>query len=178
MRGGERRVKGLDAKSSCISRELLGSHERDGPEPANVAVVECATVVELQRQGRIAPLVLGKIAGVDEERAGESRLNDKAVAAREIEYNELRPAPATLDRRAGRTPDQLGRRDVSQDIGPRDADPGYAHPCDLTIEVAGDGLGLRQLRHDRRRSTARARASRYRCGTACPRRRRAPRNRD
>ena len=97
---GERAVKWLDAERGCVAREPISVHQRDRSEPPNVPIVKRAAVVENELDGRVLALALRKVAGVDQERSGEPRLNHETVAAGEIEHDELRAPPGARDPRA------------------------------------------------------------------------------
>src|ERR1700743_207079 len=98
MLGGERWVKGLDDKRFAVLRETLGLHERHRAKSANVAVVNGPPVTEDELERRVASLVVGEIAGVDEQGSGEPRLHDDTILAREIEHDQLRSTPCPHDR--------------------------------------------------------------------------------
>ena len=98
MRRREGWVKRLDAECAGVFVEPLRRHQRDGPETTNVAVVQIATVVERQMQRGVAALRdSGRGPRDQQQRARESRLDDDAVAGREIEHDELGAPPARLD---------------------------------------------------------------------------------
>src|SRR4029079_12641806 len=101
------------------------------------------TVVEDELDGRVLAFALGKVAGVDQQRAGEPRLNDEPVAAREIEHDKLRASPRPGDLGADHSLGQRARADLTEDVGAADANGDDSSSCDLAIEVAGDGLGFR-----------------------------------
>src|SRR3954470_23559672 len=132
---GKVRVKGLDAEFRRVELEPFGPHQRERAETANVPVMDRASVLEDELDGRVRALLLGKVAAIDEERAGEAWLDDEAVAGREVENHELGAPPPARDRGAGRSPRQLARGNLSKNIGFGDAnrrDPGAAH---LAVEV-------------------------------------------
>src|SRR3954469_15701899 len=108
MRCGECRVKWLDAKCRRVRGKSRWAHQRDRSKTTNVPVVNRASVVEHELNGRVLPLVLRQISRIDEQRAGEPRLHDDAILAREVEHDQLRSAPAALDRRPARTLDEFG----------------------------------------------------------------------
>src|SRR6185312_5184517 len=99
MLGGKRGIKRLDAKAGRVPRELIRRHERDGAESPDVSVVERSAVVERELDRRVAPFLWWQLAGVDEQRAGEARLNHEPLAGGQIEDDELGPTPDVLDRR-------------------------------------------------------------------------------
>ena len=84
------------------SAKRSGRHEGDGAEPADVAVVQVASVVEREVQGGVGRFRVGEGTAAQEERAGEARLHDDSVARIEVEHDELGAPPAALDRGAGR----------------------------------------------------------------------------
>ncbi len=141
--GGKRGVKRLGAERRGVRMKPLGRHEGNGAESADVAVVECAAVVEVEVERGVLPLAGGEIAGVDEERPGEAGLHDEPVAGRKIDHGELSAPPAAEDRGARGTSAKLGGRDFAQDIGPRDADVRDGGPSHRGVEPAGDGFDLR-----------------------------------
>src|SRR5438874_10896922 len=116
MLGRERRVKGLDAECCSVALESLCSHEGERPQSPDVTVVNGASVVELELNGRVFALAIGQPTGVNEQRSGESRLHDEAVAGGEVEDDELGATPAALDCGARRATRQLVRRDFAQDV--------------------------------------------------------------
>src|SRR4051812_9967214 len=89
----KRRVKRLRTERRDVALKAFGRHERHGSETTNVAVVQGTAVGEHERHGRIATLGVGKLSVVQEERACESRLDDDAVARREIDDDELGAPP-------------------------------------------------------------------------------------
>ena len=144
MRGGERRVKWLDAERRHVFGETIGGHQGHRAEPPNVAVVERPAVVEREFDRRVAALVLRKSAAVDEQRAGEPRLHDDAVARRQVEHDELGAAPAARDRRAGRAAGRIrAARALAQHVALDDDDADDRATGDLAIEIARDRLGFR-----------------------------------
>jgi hypothetical protein len=142
----ERGVKGLDAESARVSLEALGAHERDGAQPADVAVVQVPAVVEGEAQGGVGSFVGRKGPAAEQQGPREPRLDDDAIARTEIEDDELRPALAAKHLDASEATHKVLRRDFSQDVRLRDIHPHYAASTDLAVEVAGDRLRLRQLR--------------------------------
>src|SRR5215217_1363072 len=93
MGRGERRVKRLDAERRGVLREARGTHQRQRPEAANVAIVEVTAVVQREAHGGVRSLVLGERTATEEQRTGESGLYDDAILRVEIEHDELRAAP-------------------------------------------------------------------------------------
>ena len=166
----ERAVKGLDAERRRVAREPAGIHQCHRSKPTNVAVVQRSTIVEDELDRRVLALAFWKMAGVNQQGAREARLDDKALASREVEDDELRAPPRSGDPRADDALRQRPSADFTQHVGAVYMNRDNGSSCDLAIEVAGDGLGLRKLRHPLSlRRGAPARATRCRCGTACPR---------
>ena len=139
----ERGVKRLDAQCLDVFLESLGRHQRDGAEAANVAVVEVARVIEreVKRGVRCFPLRQGP--GRQEQRAGEARLHDDAVARAQVEHDALRASPAAHDRGAGNTTPQRGGRHLAQHVGLSHDDAGDRAAAQLAIEIASDRLSFR-----------------------------------
>jgi hypothetical protein len=147
MLGGELGVKWLDAQCVGVRAEALVAHQRNGSEPANVAVVHATSVVELDSERRIRQLFRGKFPVVDQQRAREARLHHDVVAGRQIEHDELGAAPAAFDA-GGREPfRQAARVRFAQDVRLRDSNRHDARAANLAIQIAGDRLGLWQLGH-------------------------------
>src|SRR5690349_9695161 len=109
MGRGERRVKRLDAECPDVLGEPLRAHERDRAEAADVAVVELPAVREVEGDAEEAALALRDPARVDEQGAGEARLDDEPVAGGEVEDDQLRPAPRSVDTRAADAPGEAAR---------------------------------------------------------------------
>ena len=143
MRAREAWVKRLDSERRGVLREPFRRHQGDGSQTTNVAVVQRAAVVQSQLDRGIAALLFGQIASIDEERAGEARLHDEAVAGRQVDHDELRAAPASTDRCARHAPREIARTHLSQNVRSCDRDADDARPGDLTIEVARDRLSFR-----------------------------------
>src|SRR5690348_13352657 len=141
----ERGVKGLDAESVRVALEALRGHERHGAEPADVAIMEIATVVESQPEGGVRRLFGREGAAAEEQGAGEARLDDDSIAGIELENDQLRSAPAAEHLGASESLREPGRRDVAEHVGSRDLDARDRSPADLAIEVARDGLSFRKL---------------------------------
>src|SRR3954469_22084301 len=111
------RVKGLDAKRRGVVRETLGSHQCEGAEASDIAIVNRSTVVQRELDGGVRALSVRKVARVDEQGAGEPRLNDDSITRREIEDDELSATPAALDDRVARAARQLAGRHLAKHIG-------------------------------------------------------------
>src|SRR5450432_2209930 len=90
-------VKRFGAQSGIEFLESPRSHECEGPETPNVAVGEGTAVVESEADGYVAQRIERKRSVVDEECAGEARLDDDAVAAVERDDDGLGAAVAPLD---------------------------------------------------------------------------------
>src|SRR5678815_3681365 len=140
MLASEAWVKRLDAKRVGVLRKAFVGHERHGAKPTNVAVVQRASIVQPELDRRVAPLVLWEIAAIDQDSAGKARLNDNAVASREIDHDELGASPTAFDRGARNAPRESSRGHLSQHVRPGDSDADDARPSDLAIEVARDRL--------------------------------------
>src|SRR5580693_6601634 len=77
---GEGRVKWLGSNRPRVRRESARRHEGDGPQAADVAVVQDPAVPEGECDGRVAPFGRGEISGIDQERAGETWLDYEPIA--------------------------------------------------------------------------------------------------
>src|SRR6185436_9392368 len=135
MLASEARVKRLDAERAGVLREPFVGHERHCSKPTNVAVVQRASIVQPELDRRVAPLVFREIAAIYQESAGKARLNDNAVASREIDHDELGASPAAFDRGARNAPRESASAHLSQHVRPGDSDADDARPSDLAIEV-------------------------------------------
>ena len=93
-------VKRFGAQSGIQFRKTQRSHQGEGAEPADVAVGESASVVQSERDGYVAERFGRKGAVVDEERAGEARLDHDSVAGVEGDHDGLGAAVAALDARS------------------------------------------------------------------------------
>ena len=140
---GELAVKWLDAERCGVAVEPLGIHQCDGAQPTDVAIVQRSTVVENELDGRVLALALRKIPGVNQQSAREARLDDQTFARREIEHDELRAPPCSRYPRPDKTLFQRTSIDLPQNVRAADVNGDDGSSCDLAIEVAGDGLGLR-----------------------------------
>src|SRR5689334_13045723 len=147
MIGGKGWVKGLDAEPSGIALEHLGRHQGDGAKTPYIAIMQRSTVAETELESRVAALLVGEIAAVDEQRAREARLNDDTVAGGEVHYYELGTSPRALDRGPAHPSRELRSVHDPEHVRLRDDDVRYACTADLGIEVTSDGFGFRQLRH-------------------------------
>src|SRR5215471_14592922 len=147
MRCGERSVKWLDAERRRVAREAIGVHQSDRSEPSNIAVVKGSAIVENELDGRVLTLTFGQIARVDQQRTGETRLHNQMIAAGEIENDQLRASPRPSDSHADEPLCQRARADLAQDVRTAYVNGDDGSSCALAIEVAGDGLGFRKLRH-------------------------------
>jgi hypothetical protein len=105
--------------------------------------VEDAAVGELECQRGVLQLLSGQGAVVDQQRAGEARLDDEVIVGGQVEHDELRAAPAARERGAREARDELLRGDFAQNVGAPHAHGHDRRADDLAIEVAGDRLGLR-----------------------------------
>src|SRR4051794_18889786 len=94
----KRRVKRLYAEGGHVLREAIGTHERKGAEAADVAIMQVAPVVEAKAQRGVRGFRLRERSSAEQQGAGESRLDDDAVAGVEVEHDELGAAPAAADR--------------------------------------------------------------------------------
>ena len=142
----ERGVKWLDAKSARVALEALARHERDRAEPADIAVVKIAAVVEMESERGVRSFRGRQRTATEEEGAGEPWLDDEAVAGIEVQHDELGAAPATEHRGASKQFREICGRDLTEYVGPRDQDVRDAPPANLTVEVASNGFGLWKLR--------------------------------
>lgn len=143
MLAGERRVKWLDAEWSSVFGESLPRHQCDGSKATYIAIVQRASIVEYQLERGVAPLGLGQSACVNQQRAGESWLNNDALVRREIDYDELGSAPGSNNLCSEEPPGKGAWLDLAQNIRPGDADLENACSGELAVEVPGDRLGLR-----------------------------------
>src|SRR5436305_5826059 len=116
MLRGKVRVKGLGAKFGGVKLKPVGSHQRERAEPPNVPVVNRASVLENELHSRVRALPLGEVAAIDEERAGESRLDDEPIAGRQVEDDQLRAPPTPRDRCARGALCDLARRNLAEDV--------------------------------------------------------------
>src|SRR5688500_13712043 len=147
MRISEGRVKWLNGKPFRVAVELPRAHERHGPEAADVAVVQRATIIERELERGVRELAFGERSLVDEQGTSEPGLNDQRVTGRELDDDQLRPPPAPRDQSATNPPRQCCRRGAAEYVGAGDGyvrDPGTG---DRPVQVAGNRLGLRKLRH-------------------------------
>src|SRR4051812_44840625 len=110
MRGGEGGVKWLDAQRAGICGKAFRRHQRHGAETADVAVMQVASVVEREVQGRKGSLAVRERTAREQEGAREARLHDNAIARREVDHHKLRAAPAPLDDSACRARGELRAR--------------------------------------------------------------------
>src|SRR5688572_21230825 len=133
----------FEPKRASITRESRLIHQTDGPEPANVAVMHRAPVVQGKLDGRVPSLALRQLAGIDEKRARKARLHDEGIAGGQLDHDELRATPHPRDRRAAYTPAELRRRYLAEDVGAGDASEGDDATSDRRVEIARDRLGLR-----------------------------------
>src|SRR4051812_37616368 len=96
---GERGIKGFDAQGRCVRGEALLIHDRERAKASDVPVVERSRVRELERDGRVSTFILWKAPRViDQQSAGETRLNNDAIPRRQVDHDQLRATPASLDR--------------------------------------------------------------------------------
>src|SRR5690349_15695136 len=137
-------VKWLDAERGAVAREPVGVHECDGAESSNVAVVERSSIVENELDRRVPSFLVREIAGVDEQRAGESRLHHETIARRQVDHNELCSSPGSRDASADDACSQCSGPDLAEDVAAADVNGDDRASRDLAIEVAGNGLGLRK----------------------------------
>jgi len=144
MRRGKIPVKWFDAENRRVFVESLRRHERDRSEPPDVSIVKRSAVGQIEAKRGVTKLSLVEVsAGIDQERACESWLDDDSISAGEVEHDELRSSPRAIDRRSGDALPQCASRNLAKHVGLRDRDGGDARSGDLTIEIARDRLGLR-----------------------------------
>src|ERR1044071_6047746 len=122
---GEERVKWLDPERRAVLLEARRGHERDGAQATDVPVVNRAAIGEDQLDRRVAAFVVGESAGVDEKRAGEARLHDDAIVARQVDHDELGAPPCPENGRAGDSPRKLPSGCLAEDVC-----LGYGAPLD------------------------------------------------
>src|SRR4051794_37569917 len=116
MLAGKGGVKWFHPQIRRVLVEALRIHERHRAEPANVAIVQHATVGENELHVRVPELLCREIATVDQQSAGESWLHHDPVARGELEDDELGAPPAARDRRSGYPRYQVFRIDLAQDV--------------------------------------------------------------
>src|SRR5512143_3083768 len=143
MISGDRGVKWLHPESAGDDGEALLRHEGHRSKAADVAVVERAAVTQVERQGRVAALIVGHVPVVDQQGACESRLHDQTIARRQIDHDELGAPPTMADHGPRKTPRELVAPYLAQHIWPGDVDADDALPSELAIEIASDRLSLR-----------------------------------
>ena len=143
MLSSKRRVKWLDAESRVYESEAFRRHERNGPEAPNVSIVKRTTVVQLECNGRVATLALGQRSAIDQQGAGEPRLNEHMIARGHIYHDEFRSTPAPFDCRTREPARKLRGSHVAQHIGTSHTHADDSHSRQLAIEVASDRLSLR-----------------------------------
>lgn len=79
MRIGKGGVKRLDAEPASVLLESPRRHQSDGAKSSNVTIVQRSPVIERELERRISTFFRRKVAAVDEQGAGEARLNDDVV---------------------------------------------------------------------------------------------------
>ena len=107
---GERAVKWLGAQRAGVFGEPVGPHQRDGAEPADVAIVEVAPVVERESAAwSRAPRASGsgpRLSSSAPVKRGCTTMRSLGV---EVEHDQLGASPASHDARAAE-PSRSGRR--------------------------------------------------------------------
>src|SRR6266516_2103265 len=143
MCAGELTVKWLDAQFAGVFLEASRIHQRDSSKTTHIGVMQSSSVVEVEPQRGIVELRACEISGVDQERAGKSRLHDDSVAGVEIDHHELGASPAAEDRRAAQSACNGAGTHFAQHIGFPDGDASYLLPADRAVQIARDRFRLR-----------------------------------
>jgi hypothetical protein len=105
--------------------------------------MQSSTVIEIESHRRVVELVARKMSVVDEQRAGESRLNDESIASVEVENNELGASPAADYRSILYTFRQRARIHFTQNVALSNRDLRDLPSANRAVEIARDRLGLR-----------------------------------
>src|SRR6478609_10118341 len=93
----ERRVKRFRPQGAIEFRESRRRHEREGAEPANVTVRERAPITQREGYRDVGERLGWQRPVVDQERAGEARLDDEPIVRVEEDHDGFGAAVASLD---------------------------------------------------------------------------------